>query len=598
MYPICVGRTIPHGLTIYGMFPAGTLSLCTAENILDFYREAPMRSMQKIGHLIYKAGFETVRFLTLLLAGILTLCSLLWGYYAEDMTTQESIAHREPILLHLAGLAVLLFLLFLALRLCRPTGRRKTFLLAVAMSWICLWGLFLVFCGRSIPAADSASVYTIAQALASGHTGVIHPTDSYLSYYPQQVGLVAFYEIIIRLWNLLPIPFAAHYILQCVNVGMACAAVYFQYKTTCLLSRDSDSAAICYLFLAMLNAPLLFYTSFVYGEIPSFAFLSGGLYLLLRFFLAQDLSAMQKRLDLGGSLVMLVLGVALRKNTLIVIIAAIIVVLWEYLRTHKHSLLLYALLLSLSSAAVLPAIQRTYEHRAGNVLSSGVPAISYVAMGMQVSSRGNGWYNGFNFNTYEGSHLDTAVTAQKSREAIRTSLSAFSTDPGYALRFYEGKFLSQWTDGSYFCRQATLAHGDARREIVESLYTGKLAAPFIHYCNIYQLLVYGGSLTCLLVLRRRQRPRGKAPVNIPAEAPLSAPASAADPAAASAVTPAAAPAAGLPFYVGMIAVLGGFLFHMVWEANSRYIFPYFLLMLPYAALGLDNFFKIIQRRKG
>ena len=345
-----------------------------------------MRSMQKIGHLIYKAGFETVRFLSLLLVGILTLCSLLWGYYAEDMTIQESIAHREPILLHLAGLAVLLLLLFLALRFCRPTGGRRSFLLAVTMGWICLWGLFLVFCGRSIPAADSASVYTIAQALASGHTGVIHPTDSYLSYYPQQVGLVAFYEIIIRLWNLLPIPFAAHYILQCVNVGMACAIVYFQYKITYLLSHNNDRAAGCYLFLAMLNAPLLFYTSFVYGEIPSFAFLSGGLYLLLKFFLAQDPAASRKRLVLAGSLVLLVLGVALRKNTLIVVIAAVIVVLWEFLRTHKRCLLLYALLLSLSSAAVLPAIQRVYEHRAGNVLSSGVPAISYVAMGIDRKS--------------------------------------------------------------------------------------------------------------------------------------------------------------------------------------------------------------------
>ncbi len=524
-----------------------------------------MRSMQKIGHLIYKAGFETVRFLSLLLVGILTLCSLLWGYYAEDLTIQESIAHREPILLHLAGLAVLLLLLFLALRFCRPTGGRRSFLLAVTMGWICLWGLFLVFCGRSIPAADSASVYTIAQALASGHTGVIHPTDSYLSYYPQQVGLVAFYEIIIRLWNLLPIPFAAHYILQCVNVGMACAIVYFQYKITYLLSHNNDRAAGCYLFLAMLNAPLLFYTSFVYGEIPSFAFLSGGLYLLLKYFPAQDPDASQKRLVLAGSLVLLVLGVALRKNTLIVIIAVVIVVLWEFLRTHKRCLLLYALLLSLSSAAVLPAIQRVYEHRAGNVLSSGVPAISYVAMGMQVSSRGNGWYNGFNFNTYEGSHLDTAVTAQKSREAIQSSLFAFRTDPGYALRFYEGKFLSQWTDGSYFCRQATLAHGDARREIVEAVYTGKLAAPFIHYCNIYQLLVYGGSLICLLVLRRRPKQGGYA--------------------------------AELPFYVGMIAVLGGFLFHMVWEANSRYIFPYFLLLLPYASQGLDAFYKRIQNAK-
>lgn len=235
-----------------------------------------MENLQKIGMWIYKAGLGTVRFLTLLLMGGLTLCSLLWGYYAEDMTTQEAVAHWEPLPLQLVGLAVLLFLLTMLLKFCRRSDRRRAFLLAFTLGWICFWGLFLIFCGRSIPSADSASVYSIAQALASGQLGVIHPTDSYLSYYPQQVGLVAFYEIIIRLWNLLPIPYAAHYIIQCINVGMACVTVYFQYRTTCLLSKDSEPAGVCYLFLAMLNAPLIFYTSFVYGEIPSLAFLTGG----------------------------------------------------------------------------------------------------------------------------------------------------------------------------------------------------------------------------------------------------------------------------------------------------------------------------------
>lgn len=57
------------------------------------------------------------------------------------------------------------------------------------------------------------------------------------------------------------------------------------------------------------------------------------------------------------------------------------------------------------------------------------------------------------------------------------------------------------------------------------------------------------------------------------------------------------PAAGLSFYMGMIAVLGGFLFHMVWEANSRYIFPYFLLLLPYAALGLEMIPALFSKSK-
>lgn len=503
---------------------------------------------------IYIAGLRAVQGITLFLMGALTICSLFWGYYAEDMTTQAYVAHREPFLIHLAIAAVLFLALFLLQRFYRLSSRRRrALLLAAAMSWICLWGFALIFFGGSIPSADAASVYSIAQALAHGHTEVIHPTDSYLSYYPQQIGLVAFYEILIRLWELLHISYSAHYMLQCVNVVMACIIVFFQYKITGLLSQGNDRAMISYLFLAMLNAPLIFYTSFVYGEIPSFAFLSGGIYFLARFFSGQSLSSHQRYVSLTVSVALLVLGVALRKNTLIVIIAVVLTTLWEWLREHKRGLILYALLLTLLSLSILPAIQRLYEHRAGNVLSSGVPAMSYFAMGMQESSRGYGWYNGFNFNTYADSNMDTALTIQESKKAIAASLSAFREDPAYAFRFYAEKFLSQWTDGSYFCRQATLQHSDIRRERVESLYTGSLAGPFIHYCNLYQLLVYAAALLCLLRMRRF----GNETLSL------------------------------LP-YVGLIAVLGGFLFHMIWEANSRYILPYFLLLLPYAAQGLTR----------
>lgn len=524
------------------------------------YMEIHMK--KTLGNRIYMAGLKLVRTIGLFLMGLLTACSLLWGYYAEDMTTQAYVAHWEPFPIHLAIAAVLLLALLSLLRFCRPSDRRcRRFLLAAAVVWICLWGFALIFFGGSIPSADAASVYSLAQALADGHTEVIHPTDSYLSYYPQQVGLVAFYEILIRLWKLLPVSYSAHYMLQCVNVAMACVTVFFQYRITELLSRGNDRAMISYLFLAALNAPLIVYTSFVYGEIPSFAFLSGGIYFLMRYFEEQAPSR-RRYLYLTCSLAGLMLGVAVRKNTLIVVIAVVLTALWEWLRQHRRELIPYALLLALLSLGVLPAIQRVYEYRADNVLSSGVPAMSYLAMGMQESSRGYGWYNAFNFNTYANCNMDTALTVLESKKAIAASLSAFRENPAFAFRFYGEKFLSQWTDGSYFCRQATLQHSDIRRESVESLYTGSLSGPFIHYCDLYQLLVYVGALLCLLKMRKHEKAREEIPSLLP--------------------------------YVGMIAVLGGFLFHMVWEANSRYILPYFLLLLPYAAQGLEG----VCRRAG
>ena len=41
----------------------------------------------------------------------------------------------------------------------------------------------------------------------------------------------------------------------------------------------------------------------------------------------------------------------------------------------------------------------------------------------------------------------------------------------------------------------------------------------------------------------------------------------------------------------LLTIFGGFLFHMLWEAKGRYILPYFVMMLPMAAIGLAELTK-------
>lgn len=45
---------------------------------------------------------------------------------------------------------------------------------------------------------------------------------------------------------------------------------------------------------------------------------------------------------------------------------------------------------------------------------------------------------------------------------------------------------------------------------------------------------------------------------------------------------------GLEDHALLITIIGGFLFHMLWEAKGRYILPYFVMMLPMAAVGLSG----------
>lgn len=548
--------------------------------------------MQKL----YRLSVNFVRILTLLLAVLLFAGSFLTTCYAENMETQQVLLRFDNPLWNLLELAGYGLLFAGCLSLFRKTGSKfRRGLLIFTLGLILLFGGLLIVFGRTVPAADALSVYNAAAEWILGNTDIIHPTASYLSYYPQQIGLMAFLELLLRLWNLTGLNVPAWHFIKLVYVCLLCVAVLFQYRSLKYLWPERwEPVSCCYLVLVCCNLPMIMYSSFVYGEIPSFAALSIGLYLLLRLLAgcipahSVDISSTDKTIAAGasaalnavtiaaalGSVLFLTLSVMLRKNSLILIIAVLLVLLFEALRSGRSGraragLLLMAACLTVTSVGILPLVQKCYEQKAGNTLRSGVTAMSYFAMGMQESSRGCGWYNGFNIDTYDAAGMDTSLANEISRQAIEERMTYFREHPGYAVNFYLHKHLSQWADGTYASRQATLAAYGGRSSFFHEVYEGSLSPAYIEWGNAWQNVLYLGMLLfCIAAVRKRS------------------------PGTVSAVPTDADDFhyrnSCLYTYVGLIAVLGGFLFHIIWEANSRYIFVYSLLLMPYCAAGIHD----------
>lgn len=503
---------------------------------------------------IYVCCLRLVQIITLLLAGILLISGVLVTCFSTDMVSQKVLTRWDNLFLTLPATALFTLILFAVSAGLSKAPRQ--IVSRIMHLFILCWFVFacgmLILFGKSVPAGDAYSIYSIAQSLAAGDTSVIQPTGSYLSYYPHQIGLVAFWEILIRLWNLTHIDQHAYHFIKIVYLLLGAAAVFLQAKTVHMLWKDERTDYI-FLLLEGANLPLLMYTSFLYGEIPSFAALSAFFYFVSQLLSTESSSKNQKkhRLLLGfGCLLSLTLSVMLRKNSLIFVIAAVLVLSIWGIHQKRPRLVLLAALCAACAIAVIPCIQKIYEYRADSYLSSGVPAAAFLAMGMQESSRANGWYNGFNFNTYHESGLHTETAVAVSQAEIMERLNYFKENPGYAVIFYLQKFLSQWADGTYACRQASLATFGGRADFFVSLYEGEHSRFVIEYCNIFQNIIYLGAFCfCLVTFRTKKQE--------------------------------------LPVYLGLVGVLGGFLFHMIWEANARYIFLYGLVLLPYAAKGLS-----------
>ena len=522
------------------------------------------------------------------------------------------------------------------------------------MTFVFGLGILLILFGRTVPAADALSVYNAAAEWILGNTDIIHPTVSYLSYYPQQIGLMAFLELLLRIWNLTGLSVPAWHFIKLVYVCLLCGAIWFQYLSLQYLWPEKyKKISCCYLVLVCCNLPMIMYSSFVYGEIPSFTALSVGWYLLLRLLGSSSPDSsyrdnvsrndapsvtaydyvprmLRQILFTGfGSILFLTLSVMLRKNSLIPVIAVLLVLLFEALRPGRNGkmrlgLLIMAVCLAVTSVGILPLIQKCYEKKAGNTLSSGVTAMSYLAMGMQEASRGCGWYNGFNIDTYDTAGMDTAIANEISRLAIDERLTYFREHPGYTADFYLHKHLSQWADGTYASRQATLATYGGRSAFFKEVYEGSLSGGYIEWCNAWQNVLYLGVLVfCIDSLKKRRKSKvvghmadqtaghtaGCTADHMADQ--LDADQLGADQHGADwhgadrhgadrhGADQHGADRHGadrhgadwhgadrLYIYVGLIAVLGGFLFHTFWEANSRYIFSYSLLLMPYCGAGV------------
>ena len=493
---------------------------------------------------LLKLADRTVSVLGILLFGILTGLSLFSTIY---YSTQYNEPPRQISDLFFVVLVVCATFLFFMYRASEWIRRRENpekwirILLAFVLSYtLCFCVLWVIGAG-CIPVGDQLSVCRAAEGFRNGDFSML-TKDSYEKYlfiHPHQLGLTALIELIFAVFG--NGNFQAFEFLNCLG---AVLCVYSGYRIVRLMAEE-QRARIYYLFLAAGCFPLFFYVTYVYGEIPSLAYSLAAAWMFLEY---------RKRRKVWGLLLCAFFGslaCLIRSNSMILLIAFLCVLLVSGLGKRRWRAFAAAAFLVLALMASRFALHGVYERRAGITLNEGAPMILYVAMGMQEGDGAPGWSNGYILHAYWGaSDFDGEKASAMAVEDIKTSLGKFRADPLYAGWFFREKFVSQWNDPSYECFTMTVTNGWPRIGVVNSMYVGKLNALMIWFMNQYQSLIFGGVFLWLLYGFFREKE--------------------------------------LEDHLLLIFILGGFFFHTVWEAKGRYILPYFVAMLPMAAIGLSE----------
>lgn len=513
-----------------------------------------MDRFEKFSDKLLNAAYWILRVVGVGIFLALSFYSLRYSHYMRPGAAEVSIEQQDALWQQLLALAILLALA-LGLRIVgnRLTQRAKFWVerafLVFSMLWIFGWGFWWITSLERIPEGDQAFIYGGASYFLEGDFHQLQPSG-YFGMYPHQLGLIALVELlflIVGTYNY----FAYEIICVILAAGIAGMGYLFLKEL-----KAPFGARILYFLLIVNCIPLVCYTSWVYGDVPSIFFTILAAYCMVRY------HNRQKWYALAGMVASVTMAVLVRKNSMIFLVALCILALLYAMKNRKLQMLIALLLALLCPFLCYQGIYKVYEIRSGYSHSEGLPVSSWIAMGMQENRGMCGWYNVMPIEVFYSLSGDYDATREAVKEIIRERFSYFRQNPGYAVEFYKKKILSQWNaplyQSVYFSAKYQGEDKPAEGSLLEKIYQSqKEFYRMFGLANSMQFLIYLGILFYFLFAVKKQ------------SQPLE--------------------------HLLAVTLIGGFFFSILWEAKARYIFVYYVTMYPLAAIGYYRMLETAER---
>lgn len=427
-----------------------------------------------------------------------------------------------------------------------PTG----VLTAIISVFTLTLGVIWVNSAQVSPTADQFLVTNAAKLAAQGDMTFME--DKYFSNSPYQLGMVLFYEVLMRIFGKNRDTYIYIQIINVIHLVLAYIGL------TIIIHKTFDSKRITN--LALLTMPFavqpIMYTTFIYGVLPGITY---GIYALLFEILYFRSNKKRGLIWAAASAVFMSLSVMVKTNNYIVLIALCILASIKFMNRLKITDIVYIAVMLVMSLNILSLTGSMYEKRSGIKLGESVPMIAYMAMGLDepggvLGCDAAGWYSSHHTTgAHTRNEFDAEKTSADAKAAIKERIDKFIGDYKYSNDFFYEKNTSQWNEPTYASLWINIVmhnyHGKEYGRIADFFCgEGKGYADISEYMNFFQLFVYMSSFAGIIVCFRKKD----------------------------------------IFCSGLILiVLGGFLYHMLFEGKSQYIMPYFIILIGFSAVGTD-----------
>lgn len=458
---------------------------------------------------------------------------------------------KDNIFVNIVFSVLLASILLLAKRVLNKVNKKVLICISIIITSILgiLWVNFV----KAPVIGDQRYVITAARLFAENDFENIK--TSYFFLHPLQYGCVLGMELIMRLFNR-----PDNLAFQFINVITLSLSMYLIYKIEDrIYQKESTSKILGILFMVTLVIPM--FNVVVYGNIFGMLFSLLGIYMLMKFYEEYKV----KYIVLTS--VSIFIAVAFKSNYQIIMIAMAISLLIDLINKFKVKSLVCLISVLVFGIIVNPLVYKIVELRTGKEVNSGIPMVAYVAMAIQErTSRPSGWYHD-NKNVeiiYTESGYDSDKAKERSLELISERLTAFCKYPVMMIKFYQDKICSTWIEPAFQTIWWSTPGGEYQRqsdeykqyiennELLNDLLFGKYKNTYLKYLDVVQICIYLFSLVSVLNAIKTNKFNHTNSILL-------------------------------------IVFVGGFLFHILWETKSIYVVPYYMILLPSAADGLEIF---------
>ena len=480
------------------------------------------------------------------------IASFILTYYFTNTYSEylEYMNYRiDNLLLNAIGVVLFLIVIYIVKKLLKKVSN-KIFLIVTTIIIMLLSAIFICI-ARILPKADQEVMTYLASEFMKGNYDALE-TDGYLNRFPFQLGYMYLTELLFRLVR------ESTIVMQLLNVICIGGIIILLYKFTNKIFQNKEVNKIfCLLMLGFL--PIVFFSTFVYGNIIGLLFALIAIYSILLYI------GKRKMKYLIIASISIGISILLKKNYQIFFVGIVVLLILDFIEKRDKKIWVGIILSAICMILFNKIIFLYTEKRTGIEIADGVPMISYIQMGLKEGSETKmaGWYDGSVVSIYQEANGDTAKASERSMNNLEEILNDFSKNPSKIFKVLTEKIATTWLEPTFqtiWINEPAenfnkIPESMKNNKLLISFFDGKLSIAYIEYNNIYEIVIFITAGICLIIGFKRT---------------------------------------SIERLSLILMVIGGFFFHLIWETKCYYVLTFYILILPYAANGIYIVFEKIN----